>query len=294
MGVRGRGEPKWSSGLVSSDPARTEARIQELRTYMDANVLGPERFCCPHVRECRGSIKKGHRFYEGILSHVGRHFDLSARGKPLRVVVVGQESGHKPTPVFKAEHVSLEERYRMIHDRTGIGRRYYAEAPHEARNPHMRGTTSALRVLFGKGLGREWESEFLLAADGQGFHIFDAFALVNVLLCSAHPPNSGVGASTELMRRNCLGHFQATIRILEPTVLILQGKGVQSWLIPAIDSEERLGPYVSRLTIADKRMLATRFSHPAAYGALRWGDRLDAPYLVDVVEPTLRALLDQL
>ncbi len=47
---------------------------------MDANVLGPEGFCCPHARECRGSIKKGHRFYEGILSHVGRLLTATQNG----------------------------------------------------------------------------------------------------------------------------------------------------------------------------------------------------------------------
>lgn len=174
--------------------------------------------------------------------------------------------------------------------RTGIGRRYYATAPYRGRNPHMRGTTSALRVLFGKGLGSDWESEFLLADNGEGFHLFDAFALVNVLLCSAHPPRSAVGTSTEVMRRNCLTHFEATIKVLEPTVLILQGQGVQSWVAPAIRRAEEVGPFVSRVSIAGVRMLAVRFSHPSAHGKLRWGDRLDAPYLVDVVDPTLRQI----
>jgi hypothetical protein len=76
--------------------------------------------------------------------------------------------------------------------------------------------------------------------------------------------------------------------------LILQGRGVQSWLVPAIQAETKLGPNVSRLTIAGRQTLAARFSHPSAHGALRWGDSLDAPYLVEVVEPTLRGVLDQL
>jgi hypothetical protein len=285
-----RGSTTHRERHLVTDPERTAQRIGDLRSYMETNVLGPGGFCCPYASECRSSIRAGDRFYEGILSHVGRHFDLTIDGRPLRVVVVGQEPGHKATPEFKAEHVSLDERYRAVHDRTGIGRRYYAEARHRGRNPHMRGTTSALRVLFGKGLGSDWGSEFLLAENGEGFHIFDAFALVNVLLCSAHPPKSAVGTSTEVMRRNCLTHFEATIRILEPTVLILQGQGVQAWVAPAIRSVEEIGPFVTRVSIAGIRMLAARFSHPSAHGALRWGDRLDASYLVDVVDPTLRGI----
>lgn len=257
---------------------------------MEANVLGPAGFCCRFADACRASISPGDRFYEGILSYVGRHFDLTVGGKEMRVVVVGQEPGHRPRPMFKAEHVSLEERYRAVHDRSGIGRRYYAEPPYPGRNPHMRGTTSALRVLFGKGLSHEWLSEFLLAENGEGFHVFDAFALVNVLLCSAHPPNSGTGSSTDVMRSNCLQHFRETLGILEPTVLIMQGMGVQSWLRAVIEAEDEVTSHISRVTITGRAMLAARFSHPAAHGDLRWGDRLDSRYLLEVVEPTLRAI----
>jgi hypothetical protein len=276
---------------VSADADRTLARIAELRTYMDGNVLGPDGFCCSYAKVCRASIRPGHRFYEGILSHVGRHYDLVIGGKELRVVVVGQEAGHAPEPKFKPEHVSLEDRYRAVVDRHGTGRRYYAAGPYPARNPHMRGTTSALRVLFGLGLGDSWEQEFLLAEDGDGFHIFDAFALVNVLLCSAHPPGSSDGASTEVMRSNCLRHFRATVRILEPTVLIVQGKGVRSWLASAVEAEEHLSPTLSRTTIAGRSILAAQFSHPSARGNPPWGDRLDATYLTDVVAPTMRELV---
>ena len=49
--------------------------------------------------------------------------------------------------------------------------------------------------------------------------------------------------------------------------------------------DHRRALYESR--VGGQRVLVCRFSHPSAHGALRWGDRLDAPYLVQVVEPTL-------
>jgi len=67
----------------------------------------------------------------------------------------------------------------------------------------MRGTTSALRTILGDGPGADHEGEFVHTVDGERFHVFDAFALVNVLLCSAGPPAS-MGRSTTTMRRNCL------------------------------------------------------------------------------------------
>lgn len=54
----------------------TDRRIAALRTYMDTNVLGPSGFCCGSYETCRDSIREGDRFFEGQLSHVGRHFDL--------------------------------------------------------------------------------------------------------------------------------------------------------------------------------------------------------------------------
>jgi len=75
-------------------------------------------------------------------------------------VVVGQESGLAATHGHHKEHrVSLRERYEVIYGKSGMQRRYYGDSEHAARNPHMRGTTSALRVLFGNGIGADWDGE---------------------------------------------------------------------------------------------------------------------------------------
>jgi hypothetical protein len=121
------------------------------------------------------------------MSHVGRHFDLEIGGRPLRIVIVGQESGWPKGPGARrrGRRVTLEKRYEIVHDVTGQERRYYAEPGHPGRNPHMRGTTQALRIIFGKGPGTRFEDEFVTPSKGRAFHIFDGFALVNRLLCSA-------------------------------------------------------------------------------------------------------------
>ena len=94
------------------------------------------------------------------MSHVGRRFDLVRGGKPLRVLVVGQESGLPKDPRSPwGRKVGMEARHQQIHEVTGLQKRYYAEPGHEGRNPHMRGTTSALRTVFGKGLGHDYEGE---------------------------------------------------------------------------------------------------------------------------------------
>ena len=74
-----------------------------------------------------------------------------------------------------------------------------------------------------------------LGEDNGTAHIFDGFAIVNALLCSAvkKPPagrNAGKGASSRLMRNNCARHFCRTMEILEPTVIVAEGQGVRSWI----------------------------------------------------------------
>ncbi len=282
--------------MFRSDAAATRARIARLHAYMERHVLRGERFCCRHGPECSGSVASpGVIFSPGQLSHVGHRYDLSLAGAPLRVMVVGQEYGFAQIPGRRGadqSRVSLEERYRMVHDVAGLRRRYYRDGAVQGRNPHMRGTTSALRVLFGTGLGSNPEGEFVRTTEGDSFYVFDAFALVNVLLCSAHTEGSSAGRSSTTMRRNCLEHFAATVRILEPTIVVLQGTGVQRWLRPIIRPHAEVTRYLARAGLAGHGTIVCRFSHPAARGALRWGDRLDAPYLLGVVEPTLRRALE--
>ncbi|HEV8178141.1 MAG TPA: hypothetical protein VGP44_10690, partial [Gemmatimonadales bacterium] len=184
--------------------------------------------------------------------------------------------------------ISLHERYEEIHDTSGLACRYYADPEHPPRNPHMRGTTSALRLILGKGLGADWEEEFIQPDEGERFHVFDAFALVNVLLCAAHPLRGAKGRSTKVMRRNCLRHFEATMRILEPTLMVLQGEGVQNWIGPVLGLMDDRTEHLAEAQVTGNRVLVCRFSHPSAHGVLQWGARLDAPYLREVVEPTLR------
>ena len=54
-------------------------------------------------------------------------YDLFRAGKPLRIVVVGQEEGGRGGP-----HTTMEERYKVVHDGSGLNRCF------RTRNPHMK------------------------------------------------------------------------------------------------------------------------------------------------------------
>ena len=284
------------TGLMATSPvievnmAATRARLRKLSDYVTENLLADGDFLCTHHAACLTSPHPGDDFREGTMSHVGRRFDLRRNGRPLRIVVVGQESGRPQNPALQ-KLVDLDARYRQVHDRAGLQRRYYTAPDAPGRNPHMRGTTSALRVLLGKGLGIDFGGECVQPVKGRPFHVFDGFALVNRLLCSAGPCGTSQGRPTRTMFRNCAQHFAVTMAILQPTLVITQGSAVTKWVEPVLVPGKAHGDHLHEAHLGEHRMLVCTFSHPSARGAARWGDRLDAPYLTEVVAPTLRRAL---
>lgn len=192
----GRVEVMATQPVITVDLAKTRSRIKKLRRYVNDNLLAEDKFLCSFEAECRKSLRSGDVFREGTMSHVGRHFDLHVGGKPLRIVVVGQESGFPKDAPDLAARATLDARYAHVHNQTGVQQRYYKTNTHKGRNPHMRGTTSALRILMGNGVGDDFAGENIQPTNGKPFHVYDGFALVNRLLCSAGPPNSSNGRPT--------------------------------------------------------------------------------------------------
>src|SRR4051812_9461475 len=78
---------------IEVDLRAARNRINRLRKYVTSTLLNQDGFICTAQERCRSSCRPGDGFREGTMSHVGRRFDLSVDNKPLRIVVVGQESG---------------------------------------------------------------------------------------------------------------------------------------------------------------------------------------------------------
>jgi uracil-DNA glycosylase len=93
------------------------------------------------------------------------------------------------------------------------------------------------------------------------------------------------------MFSNCEDHFQATLAILEPTLVILQGTTVAKRATKALPVRRAYSAHLYEAGIGEGRTLVCSFSHPSARGALRWGDSIDSPYLNRVVVPTLQKAL---
>ena len=263
--------------VFTSNAAGSKNRVEQLDAYFSQNVLR-----CGHLGSCRLSAeRKGHCFNAVQLPHVGAIYDLSHNGRPWRIAVCGQEAGRA-----KGDGSIAARSPRM----SAWGR----NVSFAGRNPHMQGTTSALRLLFGLPLSSEPRDD-LIVVDGEYRHIFDAFALINALSCSSTAAATGKnGKPTREMKRNCVQHLRATVQILRPTVLVVQGSVAQNMLKQAFpDMQVRSkGGWIPGLDT-----LVPMLSHPSARPDPRRGDRtrldwadLDSPYLREEVALLLTEL----
>ncbi|MDR0864679.1 MAG: uracil-DNA glycosylase family protein, partial [Candidatus Symbiothrix sp.] len=257
----------------SVDESKTKERMKKLKRYLHTHVLTAEKkFICSCCKEC----KKSHDgiFGKGQLHHLGHKYDLIINGIAIRIMIVGQEWGCE-------EKITLEENHES---KMECGELYFSE-----RNPHMKGTTSVLRLLFGKNLGSDHESEYLKFTDGGTCHIFDAFSLCNYLICSALKKETGkAGYSTSVMKNNCQQHFKKALEILEPNVVIVQGKGIWKWVADAFDNIKVLKNSDGSLYQAEingNTALVASFTHPSAPNIIyNWGMPEATEYLRKTVK----------
>ncbi len=268
------------------DPQQTAQRAARLAAYYSQHLLAHEHFLCRHCAACKASYtnEAGH-YSEGQLNAPGTHYDLTVDDRPLRIVIVGQESG------TGLAHTTMADRRAAI-ARAATEQRFVAEADHPARTQHMKGITNVLRLLFGNGLGTDYAGEFVTLTDGSDVHLLHCFTLVNYLLCSAHSTKrSKRGESTATMRRNCNEHFRATLEILEPTVVIVEGKAMWPNVRRAFDTLYPIDGPIFQATIGDHHAFVLSLTHPSAMHPHNWGINTSTIYLITTVVPTIAQLL---
>lgn len=272
------------------DAATTSVRIALLTDYMDRSVLGPHGFLCSSADDCRRSVLLGRdgkeridrSFSEGQLSHVGEHYDLLLDGLPLRILVVAMETGRDDVGVTMPER------------RLQLARS--AALPFGSRNPHMRGTTSLLRSCLGRAPSDDRVGEMIELPDElDPVHIFDCYAMADIRLCSATLAGTSTSKGTRVMSRNCIRHLAATIEILEPTLIVVQGIPVAEDLATLISRSERITSELSMVAISGVPAALACFTHPSAKSLHQhWGRLTSADYLWNTVLPTVKLARERL
>lgn len=268
--------------LVQNHPQQTAQREQALAAYYNCHLLSADQFLCRHCAVCKASYTNEQgRYSEGQLNAPGTHYDLTVDEQPLRIVIVGQESGSG------LAHTTMAQRQAAI-AHTATEQRFVAAPDHSARTQHMKGIADLLRLLFGNGLGTNYADEFIPLTDGSAVHLLHCFTLVNYLLCSAHSTKrSKRGESTATMRRNCNEHFRATLEILEPTVIIVEGKAMWPNVRRTFDTLTPRNGAIYQGSIGKQTMVVISFTHPSSMHPHNWGINAETPYLLKTVVPTI-------
>jgi hypothetical protein len=95
------------------------------------------------------------------------------------------------------------------------------------------------------------------------------------------------------MFSNCERHFAATLEILEPTIVVIQGAKVWKWSQTVLTSVKKRGQALIECDVSGRRVLVAALKHPSARHPYRW-DSPTSPYFRQVVQPTLRRTIKEL
>ena len=262
--------PAIASPPLAVDRTTSGQRKARLESYLSTSVWNPnEGFVCTSATGCRSSAEKaGASFYEAQGHMIGSCYDTHVDGTPHRVVVVPMETGEPK------QHRTVEQRTQDILDS--------GECTFGQRNQHMRGVTFALRLAF--GLPVDADTEQLQFTDGSSAHLFDAYAMTNLLLCSAVDHGTAKSRATGVMRKSCSRHLRATLEILEPTLVISQGAGLDKTLTGTLGVTHNVTPNVAICDLDGSRFVWVSLRHPSRGN---WSS-LKCDYLHEVVVPAIR------
>ena len=273
------------------EPERISCNLDASRRYQEAvdeyyadRVLDSEEaFICIHGGACTASAVPN-TFAAAQLSFVGDNYAMERNGMPWRIVVVSMQTGVPEAPI------TMTRRREQFASRV-------AET-FSQRNAHIKGVTSALRVLWGREAGLDPDGELLTTSNGD-VHVLNAHALVNSTLCSSiKTPGSMEGQGSDQMHRNCVAHLRAVLEHLEPTIVHSQGRRAavkhptpHRSMLAAVDAIEWYDEHVAIATLGDRRFVWVSLGHPSAKGKVAW-QHPTSPYFVAVVGPALRRAHD--
>lgn len=182
------------------DKKTTEARYNKLKRYYEIHRLNADKFKCKYFASCEKSqTNRVQNQYKGGTAGLSPFYDVKYKGKSVRVLVVGKESGYKPsekygtTPNFNARSMAI---LKLIYG---------------GRNNHIQGTLDTLKRIFKVDTN----------------YIYASYALSNAFRCAFQGEDKITHRTavrdTVQMSNNCFEYLVEEIKILEPTVLITQG-----------------------------------------------------------------------
>lgn len=256
-----------SSVSLAVNRVGSEQRRADLESYLAENVWNRDQgFICLSGKICRRSAhhRTGVGFYAAQGHMVGPCYDIEANGRPFRVLVIPMETG------TTNQHTTVERRTEAV-----------LEAIDGRRKAHMHGVMFALRLAFGIPY-REEKEHIEFSNDDTPAHLYESYAMANLLLCSAVAMGTKSSKSTGVMRGSCSRHMRETIRILEPTLVISQGVGLDETLRASLGVTRPIDEHVAMCELDGNPFVWVSLRHPTR----NWSSA-NQPYLNSVVVPAI-------
>jgi hypothetical protein len=275
--------------IYEVDRAASKRDAQRLQSYLTKHVWDPNTrrawadFTCEYKNQCKASAAKRRASFHAAQGHaVGDCYDLrTADGAPFRVLIVPMEAGGGET------YFSVEGRTEKV--------RESGRLPFQKRNAHMKGVTLALQLALGLPYDDQngtpfidHETERVKFIKGKDAHLFDCFAMANLLLCSAVlKKGSQKSLAPQVMRDNCVHHSKETIGILKPTLVISQGWGLVPTLQANFGEVRAIKHKLDKCLLADCELDGDRFVWAGLWHPTRFWSTINQRYFKETAAPAI-------
>jgi hypothetical protein len=132
-------------------------------------------------------------------------------------------------------------------------------------------------------------SERVTFTNGKDAHLFDCFAMANLLLCSAVlKKGSQKSLAPQVMRDNCAHHLVATIGILKPTLVISQGWGLVATLRTNFGDLRPIKHKIDHCVLADCSLDGNRFVWAGLWHPTRFWSTINQRYFEETAAPAIK------
>ncbi len=181
---------------------KTKERYKKLQNLYLNEGLNADNFHCKHYENCSNSQKKDVvKQFSGGTCGLMPFYDAKYKETEIRILVIGKETGYMKNSKFGTSSNFDENTLNLLNCINW-----------DKKNNHIKGTLITLQNIFN------------VFSD----YIYSGYALSNVLRCAFQlqekADNLSAVKDTNVMRRNCINYLVEEIKILEPTLIIVQGE----------------------------------------------------------------------
>ena len=238
------------------DSFETKIRREIIELYSSKNITPSrtfEDFKCPYKLSCLGPRNKD-KWNSGSWAYVGfKYGEAQIHGKFEKVFVVAMDRGGKER--------SNEETFEETQSN-------FREATEKRWNPHMGGVSLILESLLDEQNISEYSVQY---------------ALTNAVKCSIRSDNMNAVRGYQIIS-NCSHHLKEEIAVLQPDIIITQGKHPQQTIrkfLPVNENKILHFGSVQLWRYEGKIVLGT--PHPARLKGMAYSKGMMPDYFYDAI-----------